>query len=170
MTPRNVGDLLSNYVSSSCRMNERASDPVRPTLVRYEVLGWLCTLSMITYIDRACIKQVGKDIQSALALEDHQLALVFSAFALSYALFEVPTGWLGDRLGPRRVLIRIVLWWSAFTILTATIWPFTLDSGYLLNIPGLGIAVPLLINGFFLLLVVRFLFGVGEAGAYPNMA
>src|SRR5437762_10255019 len=87
----------------------------QPTFVRYGVLGWACALSMITYIDRVCIKQVGSDIQADLGLSNEQLGLVFAAFALSYSLFEVPSGWLGDRFGPRRVLTRIVICWSAFT-------------------------------------------------------
>ena len=70
----------------------------------------------------------------------------------------MPTGWLGDRLGPRRVLFRIVVCWSLFTMLTGLIWRFELDLGFAL------------FGSFGLLLVVRFLFGIGEAGAYPNSA
>lgn len=151
-------------------MNERTDDLVKPTMVRYEVLAWLCALSMITYIDRVCIKQVGEDIQLALGLTKDQLGLVFASFFLSYSLFEVPAGWLGDRYGPRRLLVRIVVWWSVFTMLTGAVFPFTLDSGYRLTIPPLGIDVPLLLNGFIVLLGIRFLFGAGEAGAYPNIA
>jgi MFS family permease len=114
--------------------------------VRYGVLAWFCTLSMITYIDRVCIMQVQDDMQSDLGLTKDQFAYAFSAFALAYALFEVPTGWLGDRIGPRKVLSRIVVCWLGFTALTgmATSW--------------------------LTLVVVRFLFGAGEAGAYPNIA
>jgi MFS family permease len=75
-----------------------------------------------------------------------QMSIVFSAFTLSYSLFEIPSGWLGDVRGPRRVLTRIVLWWSAFTMLT-------------------GAA-----RGFQSLVAIRFLFGAGEAGAFPNIA
>ncbi|OMP13831.1 Major facilitator superfamily [Corchorus olitorius] len=67
-------------------------------------------------------------------------------FTLAYGLFEVPTGLLGDRLGAKRLLVRVVLWWSFFTVLT-------------------GFS-----TGFVMLLVVRFLFGIGEAGAYPNIS
>src|SRR5262249_40242655 len=80
--------------------------------------------------------------------------MLFSAFTLAYALFEVPSGWLGDVYGPRRTLIRIVLWWSLFTALTGLIHP----------VPSW----PLL--AFLAMLAVRFLFGLGEAGAYPNIA
>src|SRR3977135_2794137 len=89
--------------------------------------------------------------------------MLFTAFALAYSIFEVPTGWLGDKYGARRTLIRIVLWWSVFTVLTGSIYP------------GIG---PTLAFG--LLLGVRFLFGRlvwalfflrgGEAGAFPNSA
>jgi len=72
--------------------------------------------------------------------------VVFSAFTRTYSLFEIPSGWLGDTRGPRRVLTRIVLWWSAFTMLTGAAWGYA----------SLG--------------VTRFLFGAGEAGAFPNMA
>src|SRR5688572_10809602 len=102
-------------------MNDRAAvlSPVtHPTVVRYGVLAWVCSLSMLTYVDRVCIKTVSGDIQSALALTTEQMGWVFSVFGLAYALFEVPSGWLGDRHGPRRVLCRIVLWWSLFTALT----------------------------------------------------
>ncbi|MCI0643156.1 MAG: MFS transporter [Gemmataceae bacterium] len=117
-----------------------------PTRVRYRVLAWFCTLSMITYIDRVCIMQVQGDMQRDLGISRTDFSWVFSAFALAYAAFEVPTGWLGDRFGPRKVLTRIVLCWLLFTSLT-------------------GFAM-----GLISLLVVRFLFGAGEAGAYPNMA
>src|SRR5262245_44117823 len=140
-----------------------------PTLVRYKVLAWACALSMITYIDRVCIKQVGGAMQQALGLTPQQFAWAFAAFGLAYALFEVPSGWLGDRLGPRKVLCRIVVWWSIFTALTGLIWSFTWDSGLVLNLP-FGWYVPILFNSFLLLILIRFLFGAGEAGAYPNIA
>jgi MFS family permease len=152
-------------------MNDRSILPVtetRASYVRYGVLAWVCALSMITYIDRVCIKQVQGEMQSELGLTPGQFAWVFSAFALSYSLLEVPSGWLGDKMGPRLVLARIVIWWSVFTALTGCIWQFSLDSGYALY--GFGYEIPLLFNSFMLLLLVRFLFGAGEAGAYPNIA
>jgi MFS family permease len=126
----------------------------RPTRVRFGVLGFACSLSMITYLDRVCFGTVAPLIQSEFGLDDEQKGLLFTAFALAYAAFEVPSGWLGDVFGPRRTLIRIVLWWSAFTALTGMIYP--------------SAAWPLL--PFLALLAVRFLFGMGEAGAYPNIA
>jgi MFS transporter, ACS family, glucarate transporter len=111
---------------------------------RTRVLAFLVALSTITYIDRTCISLVAADIKKDLGIANDAWGWVLSAFALSYALFELPTGAMGDRLGPRRVLVRVVGWWSAFTALTgaATSW--------------------------FYLVLVRFLFGAGEAGAYPN--
>ena len=103
-------------------------------------------LSFLTYYDRQCIVRAQESIQESLAMTDQQMGLVFGAFWLAYALFEIPGGWMGDRLGARFTLTRIVLAWSLFTALT-------------------GAA-----TGFYSLLVYRFLFGVGEAGAYPNMA
>ncbi len=125
-----------------------------PTRVRYGVLGFACSLSMITYLDRVCFGTVAPEIQREFGLTPTQKGMLFSAFALAYALFEVPSGWLGDMFGPRRTLIRIVLWWSAFTALTGMIYPVA--------------AWPMF--AFLAMLAVRFLFGVGEAGAYPNLA
>jgi MFS transporter, ACS family, glucarate transporter len=147
----------------------------RPTFVRYKVLAWACSLSMLTYIDRVCIKQVRPDMQQSLDLTDADFGLVFAAFALSYALFEIPSGWLGDRFGPRKVLTRIVLCWSLFTALTGCVWPFHFDSGYVLTMPSfiggeLPTEIPIVFTSLGLLLLVRFLFGAGEAGAYPNAA
>src|SRR5207249_3267976 len=83
----------------------------KPTSVRYTVLAWACSLSMLTYIDRVCIKNVRGDMQNSLGIDESDFGLVFGAFGLAYAAFEVPSGWLGDRFGPRIVLTRIVLWW-----------------------------------------------------------
>ncbi len=139
----------------------------KPTRVRFGVLGFACGLSLLTYLDRVCIMRAKEDIQGELHFNDHQMGLIFSAFILGYALFEMPGGWMGDLWGSRRVLTRIVLCWSAFTALTGTVVAFTWDSGRQL---GFGDwAVPLVLNGFVLMLLVRFLFGVGEAGAYPNL-
>jgi MFS family permease len=143
------------------------SSVLTPTRVRYGVLGFACTLSLITYLDRICISRAKEDIAGTLGLSDVQMGFVFSAFLLGYALFEVPSGWMGDVWGARRVLTRIVLWWSLFTALTGSVWAFTLDSGYRLTLGRWQ--VPLLFDGFLLLLLVRFLFGAGEAGAYPNL-
>jgi MFS transporter, ACS family, glucarate transporter len=114
--------------------------------VRARVLGFAFLLAVVTYLDRVCISAAAPSIMEELHLSVLQMSVVFSAFTLSYSLFEIPSGWLGDVRGPRRVLMRIVLWWSAFTMLT-------------------GAA-----RGFQSLVTIRFLFGAGEAGAFPNIA
>ena len=112
--------------------------------VRYRVLWMAFLLAIITFLDRVCISFAAPHMMEDLGLTMVQMSLVFSAFTLAYSLFEVPSGWLGDVIGPRRVLTRIVLWWSAFTMLTGTA------------------------QGSRSLLAIRFLFGAGEAGAFPN--
>jgi MFS family permease len=141
-----------------------------PTRVRYGVLAYLCALSFILYIDRVCIGKAAGPIEADLGISHTDMGLVFGAFTLAYGLFEVPTGRWGDRYGSRGVLTRIVLWWSLFTALTGCVWVFTLDSGYYLLVPWVEGGVPILLNSFVVLLVVRFLFGAGEAGALPNAA
>ena len=122
--------------------------------VRFGVVLFASTLSMVTYLDRVAIASAAGAIVHDLNLESvADLKWVFSAFALAYALFEVPSGWMGDVFGPRKALIRIVLWWSAFTAMTAFA----------------GLSVGGFVLGLGFLVVVRFLFGIGEAGAYPNI-
>jgi MFS family permease len=130
--------------------------PQRPTNVRREVLALACSLSMITYLDRVCFGAAGTLIASELDLpSEGSLKGAYTAFAISYGLLEIPSGWWGDMRGPRRVLIRIVLCWSLFTALTGLV--------------GLKIA-GITLGGLTTLTIVRFLFGAGEAGAYPNIA
>src|SRR3954454_1937942 len=83
----------------------------RPSRVRQRVLAFAVALAAITYLDRVCIAQTANDIMKDLNLSKTQMGFVFSAFTLAYALFEVPTGAWGDRVGTRRVLTRIVIWW-----------------------------------------------------------
>lgn len=118
----------------------------QPSRARLGVLGFLGTMSFVLYLDRICIAQALPAIQKQFTISDTHASFILMAFTLAYGLFEVPTGHWGDRYGSRRVLTRIVVWWSIFTALT-------------------GACV-----GYYSLLVVRFLFGAGEAGAYPNAA
>jgi len=85
---------------------------------RHRVVGMLALLSVITYLDRVCIAVAGPRMQDDLHIGPEMWGWVTSVFFLSYSAFEIPTGALGDRIGPRRVLTRVVLWWSAFTSLT----------------------------------------------------
>ena len=88
---------------------------------QHRVLGMLSLLSVITYLDRVCIAVAGPRMQDALSISPEAWGWVTSVFFLSYSAFEIPTGAMGDRIGPRRVLTRIVAWWSAFTALTGTV-------------------------------------------------
>ena len=89
-----------------------------PTRARVTLLGFTFVLSLITFLDRVAIGAAAPAIRDELHLTAAQMGWVFSAFTFAYAAFEIPTGWLGDDFGPRKVLTRIVLWWSAFTMLT----------------------------------------------------
>ena len=85
---------------------------------RHKVLGFLCLLAAITYLDRIAISVAGPRIQDALHIGPKGWGWVVGVFTISYGIFEIPTGRMGDRKGARRVLTRVVLWWSAFTALT----------------------------------------------------
>jgi MFS transporter, ACS family, glucarate transporter len=111
---------------------------------RYRVLGMLFFLSVVTYLDRICIAVAGPRMQADLDLSPEKWGWVLGVFTITYALFEIPSGALGDRLGQRRLLTRIVVWWSVFTSLTGAV------------------------SSYFYLLTIRLLFGAGEAGAFPN--
>jgi MFS transporter, ACS family, glucarate transporter len=117
-----------------------------PTHARYRVVALATTLAMITYLDRACIATLAPGIMRDLGLTTVQMGYVFTVFQLAYALFEIPTAWWADRKGTRSVLSRIVIWWSCLTAAT-----------------GAAFSYPVL-------LVIRFLFGAGEAGAWPCVA
>ena len=116
-----------------------------PSRARTVVLWFAITLAIITYLDRVCISQAAPMMQEELGLSKIQMGFAFTAFGWAYALFEIPGGWLGDRIGPRKVLTRVVAMWSLFTAFTG--WAWNLAS----------------------LVVCRFLFGVGEAGCFPNI-
>ena len=113
---------------------------------RYLLIFGTFLLSVLLYVDRVCISAAKDPITAELGLSDTQFGWALSAFALGYALFQTPSGILADRFGPRLVLTSVVIFWSLFTGLT-------------------GLAI-----GFGTLLLARFLFGVGEAGAFPSCA
>lgn len=116
-----------------------------PSRVRYGVATFAISLAVLAYIQRVAISQAAVPMQADLGLSKAQMGAIFSAFGLAYALFEIPSGMLGDKYGPRSVLTRIVLAWSAFTALTGVAWDFLS------------------------LWIARFLFGAGEAGCFPNL-
>jgi len=111
---------------------------------KYWFLLLLSLLSVITFLDRNAISIAGILITKELGLSESQFGWILAAFTISYGLFEIPTGLWGDKFGEKKTLARVVLWWTAFTTFT-------------------GLA-----GGFVSLFIVRFLFGAGEAGAYPN--
>jgi MFS transporter, ACS family, glucarate transporter len=118
---------------------------MRPTRARYGVVFFALTLAMIMYVQRVAISQAIVPISAELHLNKAQTGMVLGAFGLSYALFEIPMGLLGDKLGVRWVLSQLVLIWSVFTALTGAVW----------NLASLW--------------AIRFLFGAGEAGCFPNL-
>src|SRR5437762_2925708 len=118
---------------------------VPATRVRYWVIFYAVTLAVVTYIDRVAISRAAPAITKDLGLTTVEMGAAFSAFAWAYALFEIPGGFLGDWMGPRKVLMRIVLWWSFFTAATGWVW------------------------NFLTLMITRALFGAGEAGCFPNL-
>lgn len=118
---------------------------MKPSRTRYSVVVLAIGLAVLSYVQRVAISQAAGPISHDLHISKQQMGLILGAFGLSYALFEIPMGLLGDRLGVRRVLAQIVLAWSAFTALTGASW----------NVASLW--------------VIRFLFGAGEAGCFPNL-
>src|ERR1700693_4257837 len=109
-----------------------------PSIARHRVVGLLVLLFGITYLDRVCISVAGPRIQQELQIGPIGWGWVTGAVTIAYCIFEIPAGILGDRAGPRRVLTRIVLWWSVFTALTGAV------------------------VSYYPLLLTRFLFGAGE--------
>jgi len=118
----------------------------RGTRIRFRVAALGTTLAMVTYLDRVSMGTIAPIVTREWQLTPSQTGWIFSAFALAYAIFEIPTAKWAEKLGTKSVLTRIVLWWSAFTAATALAF----------NLPSM--------------LLVRFLFGAGEAGAWPMAA
>ncbi len=113
---------------------------------RYWVVAGMFLLALLLYIDRVCISVAKESISGDLHLDDKAMGWVLSSFALGYALMQVPGGIMADRFGPRKVLAGIVSFWSGLTALTGAAW------------------------NFLSLLGIRFLFGAGEAGAFPGLS
>lgn len=115
-------------------------------MIRYRVVAFAVALAAITYLDRVCISILAPYIQEDLHLSMEQMSYIFSSFTIAYTVFEIPTAWWADRSGTRSVLARIVASWSTFTIATAAAF------------------------NFWSMWFIRFLFGAGEAGAWPCVA
>ena len=125
---------------------QRSQTSAAPTGARHITTLFAVLLAVVMYVDRVTLSQAAPFIQADLGLTRGQLGLAFSMFGWAYALFEIPGGWLGDRIGPRRVLMRIVIWWSFFTAAT----------GLVFNQVSL--------------VITQTLFGAGEAGCFPNLS
>ena len=139
------------------RFCKRVRDPVAngvlgregagvPTSARNRVLLLAFLVTGITYLDRVCVAAAAPAIMRDLRLSNMRMAYVFSVFALAYGLFEIPAGWLGDRIGQRKMLTRIVVCWSTFTAFTGMAWNYSV------------------------LVATRFVFGAAEAGAFPTLS
>jgi MFS family permease len=125
--------------------SESLAAATHATRARYVTVALALLIAVVMYIDRVCISQAAPLISADLHLTKVEMAWAFSVFGWAYAMFEIPGGWLADRFGPRRVLTRIVVWWSFFTAATGWVW------------------------SFWSLVVTRTLFGAGEAGCFPNI-
>jgi sugar phosphate permease len=120
------------------------TEQARPSYGRWHILGLLCLMYLITYLDRVNIATAAPEIRKEFGFDQATMGVIFSAFVWGYAVFQVSGGWLSDRFGVRFVLTGIVLYWSLMTAGTA------------------------LATGLASFFVLRFLFGVGEAGAFPG--
>lgn len=125
-------------------MSEHSSQ--KPTGIRYLVLLVTFGMAFLLYLHRFCMSYAQRYVREDLSLTNDDLSFCFSAFFFSYALAQVPSGWLSDRFGARTMLTIYILVWSFFT---AT----------------MGFTV-----GFASLLLVRLATGIGQAGAYPTAA
>jgi ACS family glucarate transporter-like MFS transporter len=117
-------------------------------LVRWLLVFWMLVISAVSYLDRVNISIAGPSIEHDFHLDHIQLGWVFSAWVLGYALFQAPSGRLADRFGPRKILLLGTVWWAVFTALTA-------------------LAPANIAGSLAILVLVRFLLGVGESIVYP---
>src|ERR1700761_4445955 len=115
----------------------------RPTHVRYIVLGLTISAYMLTYVDRVVISSAVPSIQKEFGFSIVTMGWILSSFQWAYGIFQIPGGWLGDRIGPRRAMTLIVTWWSLFTCATVVAWSASSMA------------------------LIRFVFGMGEAGSFP---
>ena len=139
-------------VPRSDQIEETKTATLRPTHVRWYVVGLLAVVAGLTYVDRLNFGIAGKYIQDEFRFNDQAMGFVLGAFSLGYAVFHIPGGWLADRFGPRPILALAILWWSVFTAATAVAPRVSLTTGFSLAW-SFG--------------MTRFLMGLGEAAAMP---
>jgi sugar phosphate permease len=142
INPHNGGNQKRNFVPEESIMPE--SQQARSSYGRWYILGLICLMYLITYLDRVNISTAAPEISKEFGFDRITMGVIFSAFVWAYAIFQVPGGWLSDRFGARPVLATIVAYWSVMTAATA------------------------MATGAISFVVIRFLFGVGEAGAFPG--
>src|SRR5581483_1139880 len=142
---RRAGRAVISVVSSQSRdlVADTQSAAAAATRVRYIVLLLTVAAYMITYLDRVLLSAAVPSIQKEFGFSLITMGWVLGAYQIAYAVFQIPGGWLGDRLGARWALAGVVVWWSAFTASTAFTW----------SAPSMALCL--------------FLFGMGEAGAFP---
>src|SRR6202163_708671 len=131
-----------NCVREECIMPQ--AEQARPSYGRWYILGLICLMYLITYLDRVNISTAAPVIGQEFGFDKITMGVIFSAFVWAYAIFQVPGGWLSDRFGARPVLATIVAYWSIMTAATA------------------------MATGAVSFFILRFLFGAGEAGAFPG--
>lgn len=136
----NSRQFHSNRCATHTTYHEQS---VRPTRVRYVVLALTVAAYAITYMDRVVISTAVPSIQKEFGFSIVTMGWILGSFRWAYSIFQLPVAWLGDRYGPRRVLAAIVFWWSLLTSATTVAWSATS------------------------MIAIRFLFGAGEAGAFP---
>jgi ACS family glucarate transporter-like MFS transporter len=144
---------MNSTTPSKLQTGAAGARNLRPTQMRWVMMGMLTIITALTYVDRLNLGIAGEYIQTEFHLSTHTMGWILGAFVLGYALFQVPGGWAGDRFGPRSILTFAIVWWSIFTALTAVA-------------PELPLRAWLGVAGSFI--VVRFLIGMGEAAAFPN--
>jgi MFS transporter, ACS family, glucarate transporter len=122
-------------------MKQKTYIPIRFILI-------FCTflLTVLLYVDRACISAAKEEITTQLGFTLTQFGWIMAMFTLGYALFQTPSGKLADKYGPRIVIGSIVTIWSFLTALTGTAWNYVS------------------------MLLIRLFFGAGEAGAFPALS
>lgn len=139
-----MGSGSSQSIGTGVSLTETGRNALQRTNFRWVVCFLIALMSWIIFMDRTNISIAAPAIIKEFHLSKTQMGVVFSAFAWAYAIGGVPGGWLGDRFGPRKMLTLMVLFWSVMTMATAH-------------------AV-----GFASLVVIRFVFGLGESGAWPT--
>jgi len=125
---------------------DAALDGARPTRTRFAIMVLLFVSVTINYLDRSNLSITAPAMRTALGIDTEQMGYVLSAFGWTYALCQIPGGWLVDRVAPRVLFATLIVAWSLATIVL----------GFTTSIAGL--------------MAVRMLVGALEAPSYPTTA